>query len=90
MGSDQQVVAADRLSRRFQLGANSTVFGVGWHFERQHIYFPEQVFDSFEQSLRTALARAPKDESSKRSRKNAAIVFSASGIRRSNRPSNVR
>jgi hypothetical protein len=55
MGGDQQVVAADRLSRRFQLGADSAVSGVGWHFERQHIYLAEQVFDSFEQSLRTAL-----------------------------------
>src|SRR5712675_42877 len=44
VGGDQQVVAADRLSGRFELRADSAVFRVSG--------FAEQVFDSLEQPFR--------------------------------------
>jgi predicted aconitase with swiveling domain len=45
---DQQVVAADRFSSRLELRADSAVVGIGWHIQRQHFDFPEQVFDGLE------------------------------------------
>jgi hypothetical protein len=55
MGGDQQVVAADSLSSRFQLRADCAVFGIGGNIKRQHIDLAEQVFDGLEQPFRAAL-----------------------------------
>jgi hypothetical protein len=40
VGGDQQVVAADQLSGRFQLRADSPVFDIGGNIERQHVDLP--------------------------------------------------
>src|SRR5580704_7488279 len=55
VGGDQQIVAADRFACRLELRADSAVFAIGWHIERQHVDLAEQVFNCFEQSLRAAL-----------------------------------
>src|ERR1700694_44191 len=55
VGGDQQVVGADWLSGRFQLRADSAVFGIGRNIERQQFDLAEQVFDCLEQPFRAAL-----------------------------------
>ena len=55
VGGDQQIIAADWLSGRFQLRTDCAVLGIGWNIKRQHVDFAEQVFDGLEQPLRATL-----------------------------------
>ena len=51
VGGDQQVIAADWLSGRFQLRTDCAVLVIGWNIKRQHVDFAEQVLDRLEQAL---------------------------------------
>src|SRR5215469_5610676 len=74
VGGNQQVVAPDWLSGRFQHRADSVVFGVSRNIKWQHVNFGEQVFDGLEQSFRTAL-RASVAQFGRHNNARADVVF---------------